>query len=210
MAQGPLSVEMGTSRIPIRDALKRLEGDGLVISDAAGRHTVIQFSMRDVDEVYAIRRRLEPFAVEKAVEAMTSVAMTNIELLFRRLGKAAERRQLDRYSEINQKFHMAIYEVSGMSRLVRMIRSLYIGVFPFTPIMLEGRVTRSQHEHEEVMARIAAGDATGAARAMDRHIENAAAELRRSIIGFAREGQPNRRPTTDLALGYNDQKKRGK
>lgn len=182
LAQGLLSKEIGTSRIPIRDALKRLEGDGLVVCDQAGRYTVLQFQLEDLEEVYAIRRRLEPFAVEKAVEAMTSSAMANIESLFSKLSKAAQRRQLDRYSEINVNFHMAIYQASGMDRLVRIIRSLYVGVFPFTPMMLEGRLARSQQEHEKLMARIAARDCTGAALAMDRHIENAGAELRRSMI----------------------------
>ena len=164
--------------MPIRDALKRLEGDGLVVSDETGRYTVVRFGTQDVDEVYAIRRRLEPFAVELAVRAMTPEAMRRIESLFAELGKVARRRQLDRYSEINVSFHMAIYEASRMPRLTRMIRGLYVGVFPLTPIMLEGRVARSQQEHEEIMARLAERDAAGAARAMDRHIENAGAELR--------------------------------
>lgn len=192
LAQGPLSEEIGTSRVPIRDALKRLEGDGLVVSDETGRYTVVRFGTQDVDEVYAIRRRLEPFAVEKAVQVMTQAAMRDIESLFAELGKAARRRQLGRYSEINVNFHMAIYEASRMSRLTRMIRGLYVGVFPLTPIMLEGRIARSQQEHEEIMERLAARDASGAARAMDRHIENAGTELRQSMISADEANQPNK------------------
>jgi len=192
LAQGPLSEEIGTSRVPIRDALKRLESDGLVVSDETGRYTVVRFGTQDVDEVYAIRRRLEPFAVELAVQAMTPDAMRTIESLFTELGKAARRRQLDRYSEINVSFHMAIYAASRMPRLTRMIRGLYFGVFPLTPIMLEGRIARSQQEHEEIMARLAARDAAGAARAMDRHIENAGAELRESMISAGEAGHPPR------------------
>ena len=75
---------------------------------------------------------------------------------------------------------MAIYEASGMVRLVRIIRGLYSGVPSLTPIVLEGRMVRSQEEHAEVVDRLAARDGAGAARAMDRHIENALAELRRS------------------------------
>jgi DNA-binding GntR family transcriptional regulator len=183
LTQGPLSEEIGTSRIPIRDALKRLESDGLVACDDTGRYTVVQFGAQDANEVYAIRRRLEPFAVEKAVEAMTAEAMSDIESLFLELSKAARLRQLDRYIETNINFHMAIYEASGMGRLVRIIRSLYIGVPPLTPIVLEGRIARSQQEHKEIMERLAARDAAGAARAMDRHIENAGAELRNSLDG---------------------------
>jgi len=190
LTQGPLSEEIGTSRIPIRDALKRLESDGLVASDDTGRYTVVEFGAEDAHEVYAIRRRLEPFAVERAVAAMTAEAMSDIEALFAELSKAARLRQLDRYIETNINFHMAIYEASGMGRLVRIIRSLYIGVPPLTPIVLEGRIARSQQEHKEIMERLAAGDAAGAARAMDRHIENAGAELRQSLDGIGGDTPP--------------------
>ena len=180
LIQGPLSEEIGTSRIPVRDALKRLESDGLVKCDETGRYSVVQFSTEDAEEVYAIRRRLEPFAVELAARAMTSEAMGEIKSLFNELIKAARRRQLEKYIEINTSFHMAIYEASGMVRLVRIIRGLYSGVPSLTPIVLEGRIVRSQEEHAEIVDRLAARDGAGAARAMDRHIENALAELQKS------------------------------
>jgi DNA-binding GntR family transcriptional regulator len=180
LIQGPLSEEIGTSRIPVRDALKRLESDGLVRCDETGRYSVVQFSTQDAEEVYAIRRQLEPFAVELAARAMTSEAMEEIKSLFNELNKAARRRQLEKYIEINTSFHMAIYEASGMVRLVRIIRGLYSGVPSLTPIVLEGRIVRSQEEHAEIVDRLAARDGAGAARAMDRHIENALAELQKS------------------------------
>jgi DNA-binding GntR family transcriptional regulator len=180
LIQGPLSEEIGTSRIPVRDALKRLESDGLVKCDETGRYSVVQFSTEDAEEVYAIRRRLEPFAVELAARAMTSEAMGEIKSLFTELNKAARRRQLEKYIEINTSFHMAIYEASGMVRLVRIIRGLYSGVPSLTPIVLEGRIVRSQEEHAEIVDRLTARDGAGAARAMDRHIENALAELQKS------------------------------
>jgi DNA-binding GntR family transcriptional regulator len=180
LIQGPLSEEIGTSRIPVRDALKRLESDGLVKCDETGRYSVVQFSTEDAEEVYAIRRRLEPFAVELAARAMTSEAMGEIKSLFNELHKAARRRQLEKYIEINTSFHMAIYEASGMVRLVRIIRGLYSGVPSLTPIVLEGRIVRSQEEHAEIVDRLTARDGAGAARAMDRHIENALAELQKS------------------------------
>jgi DNA-binding GntR family transcriptional regulator len=159
LIQGPLSEEIGTSRIPVRDALKRLESDGLVKCDETGRYSVVQFSTQDAEEVYAIRRQLEPFAVELAARAMTSEAMEEIKSLFNELNKAARRRQLEKYIEINTSFHMAIYEASGMVRLVRIIRGLYSGVPSLTPIVLEGRIVRSQEEHAEIVDRLAMGPA---------------------------------------------------
>jgi DNA-binding GntR family transcriptional regulator len=181
LVQGPLSEEMGISRIPIRDALRRLEADGLVTGDEIGRYTVVPFEVGDADEIYAIRRRLEPLAVEAAAKVMTPETLADIRSLHEELTRAVRRRQLDRYLDLNFKFHMSIYEASGMRRLVRIIRGLWQGVPPLTPVVVEGRLKRSQREHEEILKFLAAGDAGGAAAALDRHIENAAAELIASI-----------------------------
>ena len=99
LIQGPLAEEIGTSRIPVRDALKRLESDGLVMCDETGRYSVVQFGPEDAEEVYAIRRKLEPFAVEVAAKSMTSEAMGEIKSLFNELSGAARRRQLEKYIE---------------------------------------------------------------------------------------------------------------
>jgi DNA-binding GntR family transcriptional regulator len=181
LVQGPLSEELGISRIPIRDALKRLETDGLVVGDEIGRYTVVPFGPQDAREIYAIRRHLEPLAVEMAAEAMTAEALADIQAFHAELAAAARNRQIDRYIELNVKFHMAIYEASGMRRLVRIIKGLWLGVPPLTPIMLEGRIRRSQKEHEEIIKRLQARDAAGAAAALDRHIDNAGHELIETI-----------------------------
>jgi DNA-binding GntR family transcriptional regulator len=181
LAQSPISEEMGISRIPVRDALKRLENDGLVVSDEIGRYSVVPFTSQDAEEIYAIRRRLESLAIERAVKAMTADRMNEIESLFAELGRAAARQELSRFTELNVSFHMTIYEASGMRRLVRMIRGLWLGVPPLTPMVLEGRTERSQSEHGEIIDRLRARDAAGAAGALDRHIANAGAELRGTI-----------------------------
>ncbi len=181
LVQESLSEEMGISRIPIRDALKRLETDGLVVGDEIGRYTVVPFTSQDADEIYAIRRRLEPYAAEVAARVMTPEALADIRSLNDELAVAARRRQIDRYIDLNVKFHLAIYEASGLRRLVRIIRSLWLGVPPLTPILLEGRIKRSQKEHEEIVSRLEARDGPGAAAALDHHIEIAGVELVETI-----------------------------
>jgi DNA-binding GntR family transcriptional regulator len=187
--QSALSEEMGISRIPIRDALQRLESDGLIVGDELGRYTVVQFSAAETDEIYAIRRKLEPFAIEIAAQRMSDETIAELKALHAELTRAARERDLNRYTELNIQFHVAIYEASEMKRLVRIILGLWRGVPQLTPIVLEGRITRSQREHDEIMKRLIARDGEGAARALERHIDNAGAELRRSI-GEARPLKP--------------------
>ena len=58
ISQSELANEMGVSRIPVRDALRRLETEGLLVGDELGRFAVVGFGLEDAEEVYAIRRRL--------------------------------------------------------------------------------------------------------------------------------------------------------
>jgi DNA-binding GntR family transcriptional regulator len=177
LAQGPVSEELGTSRIPVRDALKRLEVDGLVTGDEIGRYTVVPFGVGDADEIYGIRRRLEPFAIEVAARSITPQTLDDVRALQSAMDAAARLRQLERYIALNVQFHMAIYEASGMRRLVRIIRGLWEGVPPLTPIMLEGRMKRSQSEHGRIVKALAVGNAEAAAAALAQHIDNAGLEL---------------------------------
>ena len=190
IAQSALSEEMGISRIPIRDALQRLESDGLVTGDDIGRYTVVPFTAEDAEEIYAIRRKLEPFAIEIAAGKLSDDALAALKALHAKLTQAARDRDLKRYTELNVEFHTAIYEASGMRRLVRIIRGLWRGVPQLTPIVLEGRITRSQREHDEILKRLFERDGPGAAAALERHIDNAGAELRRRMD----ESVPSMRP----------------
>jgi DNA-binding GntR family transcriptional regulator len=192
IAQSALSEEMGISRIPIRDALQRLESDGLVTGDDIGRYTVVPFTAEDAEEIYAMRRKLEPFAVEVAAAKLTESGLAQLKALQAELTQAARERDLKRYTELNVEFHTALYEASGMRRLVRIIRGLWRGVPQMTPIVLEGRITRSQREHDEILKRLSERDGPGAAAALERHIGNAGVELKRRMDEGAIDPPPAR------------------
>src|SRR5690606_19390370 len=65
LTQEELASSFGTSRIPVRDALRMLQMDGLVIAEGGG-YSVVKFGPEDVIEIYAIRALLEPFAAKVA------------------------------------------------------------------------------------------------------------------------------------------------
>ncbi len=179
--RAPCPKRWASAGFPIRDALQRLESDGLVTGDEIGRYTVVPFTAEDAEEIYAIRRKLEPFAIEVAAGKLSDNVLAALKALHAELTQAARDRDLKRYTELNVQFHTAIYEASGMRRLVRIIRGLWRGVPQLTPIVLEGRITRSQREHDEILKRLFERDGPGAAAALERHIDNAGAELRRRM-----------------------------
>src|ERR1700724_2015413 len=68
LVQDDLPTQFGPSRIPVRDALKRLETEGLVTVDERGSYIVSYFGSEDVEEIYGLRLLLEPYAAGKALD----------------------------------------------------------------------------------------------------------------------------------------------
>lgn len=114
--QDEVARELGVSRIPTRDALKRLESEGLLQGDEVGRYTVASFSSDDAVEVYAIRRRLEPLAGSLAAIRATDMELAQIGGLLKEVELAAKKGDASVYVELNRRFHMAIYKASRGSR----------------------------------------------------------------------------------------------
>lgn len=174
LIQEDVAQTMGTSRVPVRDALKRLLGDGLVSIDARGRYYVSTFSAEDVDEVYGLRALLEPYAAKLGTTRLNPQTLRELESLVEELSNAARRHEAERYVELNRAFHMALYEASGQERLMRIIESLWSGTPPTTPITLKGQMDQSAKEHREILAAVQANDGPLVAQRMKTHIERTA------------------------------------
>jgi len=151
LIQDDLAELLGTSRIPIRDALRRLEADGLVVASERGAYHVKPFGPNDAREVFALRELLEPFAANVAIPRLSEDTMRRLAELTGRLVQAANARDGHDYVATNRRFHFHLYESSGMERLVRMIDNLWSGRPPFTPLQLASQIEQSVAEHVALM-----------------------------------------------------------
>ncbi|HYB01161.1 MAG TPA: GntR family transcriptional regulator [Ktedonobacteraceae bacterium] len=151
LVQDDLATQFGTSRIPVRDALKRLETEGLVNLDERGSYVVSYFGSEDVEEIYGLRLLLEPYAANLGLSAATESDLEELENIAREMKVAVAQEDIERYVQLNQTFHFALYELSRQRRLVRMIQSLWWGLMPLTPMAVPGQLERSASEHEAIM-----------------------------------------------------------
>jgi len=151
LIQDVLAAQFGTSRIPVRDALKRLETDGLVTTDERGSYIVSVFGSEDVEEVYGLRMLLEPYAARKAIEHLTEGDLQELESIEQEMREAASQQEIERYVYLNQEFHTMLYELSRQRRLVALIQSLWSGLLPLTPIAVPGQLDRSVSEHQALL-----------------------------------------------------------
>jgi DNA-binding GntR family transcriptional regulator len=186
LVQDVLAAQFGTSRIPVRDALKRLEADGLAVTDERGSYIVSVFGGDDVEEVYGLRRLLEPHAARAAMRHLSDGDLQYLEDIEREMREAADAQDVERYVRLNQGFHTALYELSGQRRLVAMIQSLWSGLLPLTPLAVPGQLARSVSEHRELLQALRAGKYAHAEALIRAHIDHAEQSLKAHLAKLER------------------------
>lgn len=161
IVQETLSASLGVSRVPIREALRVLEGEGQVVHFPNRGYFVANLTVEDLEEVYRIRALLEEEALRVAVPLLTDEDIEFISGILTEVAAAASDRKISAITDTNRRFHFAIFEASNLPRLVRMIRTLwdatdaYRGVYFASPANLQ----EMEHEHLEMVAALRKRDA---------------------------------------------------
>ncbi len=114
-----LAVELGTSQGPIREALQRLENDGLVERRARSSTFVTRVLHDEMYELFYIRSVIEGFAISHTVQTITSEQCDELEVLVQKMAAAGEHLDISTLAEHDMTFHRLICEWSGIPALLR-------------------------------------------------------------------------------------------
>jgi DNA-binding GntR family transcriptional regulator len=183
LVEADLTREFSVSRGPLREALKRLESEGLVDIVAHRGAAVRRPTRAELEELFRIREVLEGLAARLAAENCRSPAVR------RKLEREAEWQRASRedfdtldYIEDNERFHRTIFEVASSPMLDRMIQQLRMPVYraAFFRLFKASNRPRSVRQHLAILEAILAGDADRAEREMRGHVGETA-ELARTI-----------------------------
>ena len=173
LVQDDLAARLGTSRIPLRGALKLLEANGLLTLDAKGFYSVAHFGAADLEEIYALRQLLEPEAARLAISGYGPADLADLQALNEAMLLAIDREDRDQWTELNRQFHLSLYEASRRPRLVRLIRDLWSGRPSFSPIKDSDNLRRSTQEHAQMIAALEARNAALLQDLVRKHIADA-------------------------------------
>lgn len=179
-----LALEYGISRTPLREALKVLAAEGLVVLKPRRGCYVTELSEQDIDEVFPVMAMLEGRVAELAARRATSADFSRLAAIHEDLEKHAAANNADRFFEANQRFHTALQEIAGNRYLAQLIddaRKL-IKLTRRDSLRLEGRLKQSLQEHREILEALRAKDAAQARQAMHDHLLSGRAALARLAI----------------------------
>lgn len=192
--EADLLAEMEMSKTPIREALLRLQVEGLVETIPRRGYVVSVLHVADIGEIFDVRAMVEGTCAEVAAQRAAPEDLERIVSLAQRSSAAYDRvvdpdlRLLREQAVLNNAFHEAIAIATGNARLhriaVQIIRE-YERFF-FLEWRSELRYPPDHKDHAEIGRLIAAGDAAGARAAMVAHVEGARATLLAAVAGSAR------------------------
>lgn len=173
MREVELAKRFGISRTPIRDAMVRLEANGLITHQARHGAVVRELSHREVMELYEMRKVLEGTAAHNA--AIHSSEAERLELA--RLNELMRQAHGDatKVADVNRRFHDVLYQCSHNRFLLLALESLANSMTLLGPTTLssEERTAEAANEHAEILEQISSGNAKEAERAARVHIEEA-------------------------------------
>lgn len=151
-----LAAEIGVSRTPVRDALRRLLADGLVESTRNYGTFVTEITWDDLQEVYELRGMLENFAARRAAQRITPDELAELERLVEAMEslEGSEEERIARFSALNREFHTVIVRAARSRHLEGMLAR----VFQVPLVLLKQyriqewvNITRSNRQHREIV-----------------------------------------------------------
>jgi DNA-binding GntR family transcriptional regulator len=167
--------EMGVSRTPVREAIRKLEMEGFVVMIPRRGTYVSNMSIRDINDVYEIRISLDTLAAGLAAERISDEELEELQRLLVKVGNAIEENDMAKVVEADIEFHDVLYKASRNERLRNIINNLreQITVIRGVSMRYPGRLKDTQEEHRRLVESIAARNVEKSQEAARIHLENA-------------------------------------
>ena len=190
-----LANRLGVSRTPIREAIRKLELEGLVVMIPRRGAIVASITEKDLKDVLEVRRTLEIMAGEMACERITPELLEQLKSAGEEFRRLKDTNDFTSLAEVDVKFHDVIYAATDNQRLITILNNLREQMYRYRLEYLKdtGSHERLHTEDYEIYEAIRKGDKVSASAAIGRHIDN----QRDAILAAIREHEKEENDKTD-------------
>ena len=184
--------QLGVSRGPVREALRLLAAEGLVVINVHRGTFVVKPTAADVEEIYTLREALEALAIRRVVELATDEEIESLEEVAEQVLAASQQKKLDEVLGLNMELHNGLFHIARHDRLSQIWSSLesQLQLCNTISIAIEGTrqdVSRGSGEHIEIVKAIKKRDAETACQIMSQHIRKEARVIQQAVDSSSRK-----------------------
>ncbi len=175
LRQVELAAQMKISRTPLREALRKLEQEGLMTVPHGGGLRVALLDLDEAVELYEIREVLDGLAARLAAQRISESQLPVLSRLLAQMKECVARQDAHRWFTVHVAFHEGIFQASANDRLQRMSSVIRLSIQRFHPVLLTtpNRLADAYREHREVFEAIQARNPEAAERLARTHIARA-------------------------------------
>ena len=170
LRQRDLAQRFGVSQTPVREAMRRLESEGLVVGDTHRGFTVVEPDDGPVEENFQIRAALESLGASLAARKIEAAGLARLQVLNDRMRALAD--DDPGYADLNREFHFTVYSCAGSPLLLTLMRLLWASLHG-GPRVLRSHA-ESARQHDAILDALRSGDAPAASARTYQHIMGAA------------------------------------
>ena len=174
-----LANKLGVSRTPIREAIRKLELEGLVLMIPRKGAEVAQITEKNMQDVLEVRKALEELSVQLACERITPEQVEEMKMAAEDFRKVLKSGDVTKIAEADVKFHDIIFAATNNQRLITLLNNLREQMYRFRVEYLKQKECYPQllEEHDKLIALISGGEVEEACELMGRHIDNQASTV---------------------------------
>ena len=192
LRQDALATDLGVSRIPVREALRQLEVEGLVTFSPHAGAVVSTLSLDEIVELFELRAMLEADLMRRAVPNLTRDDLERANTILEAYDAAFEAGEVSEWGALNWEFHSTLLSASNRPRTLNLLSMLHNqgDVYTRMQLALTHGESQASVEHKEIACLAAAGDAEAAAARLNAHVESAG----RSLVNFLKTHRERSKP----------------
>ncbi|AUG55625.1 GntR family transcriptional regulator [Thalassospira marina] len=179
LRQDAIATEYNVSRIPVREALQRLDAEGLVTFQPHKGAIVAQLSLDEIEELFEVRRLLECELLRHSVPRLSADDIRAATEILDVYDEALRAGDIARWGELNRQFHERLYQASNRPKTLEIVRTIGNNTVRFTraQLALSGATERAEREHHDILDACRAGNVSLAVSLLDQHISDSCKSL---------------------------------
>lgn len=177
-----LEKSFGVSHIPIREAVRRLEAEGLIVAEPQRAAVAAGVDLEDLGGLYDIRRIIECEVIRRSVTRMSDEQVENIRKALQALEAVAPDNDSPEFWDLHMDFHRALLEPGATAWITRVLDQVWLASQRYVRLFVSATFDDAMRDHRDLLAACEARDDELAAEILRRHLDRTEAVVRQAFV----------------------------